>query len=188
MGLGELCRRWAERERPQLLPVAALTVLPVAVLPGLAWGLGGQLHSSDYPEEWYEVRRVLEEAGAADERTVVLPFTVYRRYPWNEQTAVLDPAPRFFPGDVVVDDALPVEEGVVAGEDPTAATIRAGLGSPDALTEALAEEKIRFVLLERTTPGAADELVPAGRVLFDGEELLLVDLRGAPLTGLDAGG
>jgi len=179
-GFAEVVRRCLDRdgrtESSGALVAAALAVLPLAALPGLAWGLAGTLGSVPYPEEWHEVRGDLERAGASDDRMVVLPFTVYRRYPWNEQTAVLDPAPRFFPGDVVVDDALPVRGGVVPGESRLADRIRAAADPPEGLAEVLAAEDVRFVLVERSTPGGGDVAVPGGDVLHQGEDLVLVDL------------
>jgi hypothetical protein len=186
VGLAELAHRWLRRGGHGTFWTVALAALPLAALPGLGWGLAGTLGTTDYPREWDQVRRTLEGAGASDERTVVLPFDVYRRFPWNGEVALLDPAPRFFPGEVVVDDALPVGPVVVPGESTVATRVRAvagdstlsSAGAAERLGQVLREEGIRFVLVERATPGGPDVPTPGGRVLHDGPELTLVDLGG----------
>lgn len=186
VGLAELAHRWLPRGGHGTFWTMALAALPLAALPGLGWGLAGTLGTTDYPREWDQVRQTLERAGASDERTVVLPFDVYRRFPWNGEVALLDPAPRFFPGEVVVDDALPVGAVVVPGESTVATRVRAvagdstlsSAGAAERLGRVLREEGIRFVLVERATPGGPDVPLPGGRLLHDGPELTLVDLGG----------
>jgi hypothetical protein len=157
-------------------------LLPLAVLPGLAWGLAGTLTPASYPNEWEAVRALVAEE--TDSRMVVLPFDIYRRFAWNDDQAVLDPAPRYFPGQVVADDALEVTSGTVSGESQTAQRIDAASDDAEALARVLAEEDIRWVLVEKGTPGA--DLVPdlEGEVVHDGAELRLLDLGhpGEPLT------
>ncbi len=158
----------------------AAALVPLAVLPGLAWGLFGRIEPVSYPAEWSVVAADLARLGGGEERTVVLPFSVYRRFGWNEQRAVLDPAPRFFPGDVVTDDSLGIGARTVAGEDPDAARIREAIAGERPLGPVLAAAGIRFVLVERGTPGVVPDL-PDALVRHDGPELRLLDLgSGAP--------
>ena len=159
--------------------VAVLVVLPLLILPALAWGLLGKLEPVHYPSEWDTVQAVMgeEETG----RSVVLPFGIYRRFAWNDDRAILDPAPRYFPGQVVTDDALEVEGGTVAGESRTARRIAEASDDPVALAQVLREEEIRWVVVEKATPGAADLAVPEGEIVHDGPDLQLVDL-GNPAT------
>ena len=46
----------------------AAALVPVLLLPSLAWGLLGHLRLSTYPDEWTQVAALLDEAGAADDR------------------------------------------------------------------------------------------------------------------------
>lgn len=175
-------------------PVAAL--LPAVLLPSLAWGLFGKLAPHDYPSDWFEARAVLQEAGAADDRSVVLPFGIYRRFDWNGGHAVLDPAWRFFPGEVITDDALSVEQGTVDGEDALAAAIRDAADDPARLDQVLSEHGVRWVIVH-LDEGRTDLALPPGRSLFAGERIAVLD-RGASqqapatsprrwLVALDAG-
>src|SRR5690606_20505022 len=129
-----------------------------------------------YPSEWHAARAVLTQAGAAEDRAVVLPFGLYRRFDWNGGHAVLDPAPRFFPGEVITDDALEVPAGTVAGEDPLADLIRKAEADPDALESVLAEAGVRWVLVH-THEGRAHTSVPDGTEIFRGERLRVVELE-----------
>ena len=174
--VGEAGRRWPGR-RVGVAVVAAL--LPLVLLPSLAWGLSGRFDPVRYPADWFQVRALLERQPADELRTAVLPWSAYQRLPFNGGAAALDPAIRFFPGQVVTATDLDVGDLVVAGDDPATAPIGAALGDRQQLTEALRAEGVRFVLLHRTAAGAARVVEPAGAVLFDGPELRLLDLDGS---------
>jgi hypothetical protein len=123
-------------------------LLPVALLPDLAWGGLGRLSPVEYPREWSTVRDLVARDPHPGD-VLVLPFSAFRRYPWNGGRTVLDPAPRYLPRAVVVDDTLPVGPVQVRGEDPRAARVRAGAlaGQP------LGDLGIGWVLVEHGTPG-----------------------------------
>jgi hypothetical protein len=156
----------------------AVALLPLAILPGLAWGEFGRMQPVSYPAEWTSVANVIARSGAEHERIVVLPFEIYRRFPWNGERAVLDPAPRFFRGDVLVNDALPVGGGaVVAGEDAAAARVASASRQSSAqLAEVLRTEHVSWVLIEKDTPGASTAPAVTGQVVHDGPALRLVDV------------
>ncbi|MFL6062964.1 MAG: hypothetical protein ACJ72E_17180 [Marmoricola sp.] len=182
VGVGfDAVRGWLVRHdalSPALLGAVAL--FPVILLPSLAWGLAGHLEPVHYPAEWAQARTALEDQPAADLRTAVFPWSAYRRLPWNDQRAALDPALRYFPGEVVTDDALPVGRTTIAGEDPVSARIGAALAAGDPLRPVLDSAGIRYLLVERIGEDASSlaARVAAGdaAVLHDGPELELFDL------------
>lgn len=153
--------------------VGLIVVAPVLLLPSLAWGAAGELQRSSYPAEWAAVAAVLEDDPGA---TVVLPWQgSYRGYHWNHRRAVLDPAPRYFPGTVVVDDRVYLaEDRFVPAEDPFVEDVRRALDAADPAS-ALRAEGVRWVLVEH---GMTAVEVPDGTVRFEGDELTLVDLAG----------
>ena len=147
--------------------VVALVLLPVVALPTFAVGLGGFLASDEYPQEWYELRDEMERLGVADDAVVALPFSTYRRFDWTPRT-VLDPAPRFFPGRFVLEDALAVPGGVVGGESQLASRVRAA-GSSEELAAVLSDGGVRWALVHRSSdpgpvPDGAVEVVPGHQV------------------------
>jgi hypothetical protein len=162
---------WVAPGREALRAVAALLVLaPVLALPSFAWGLAGRWHPVEFPREWSAVRQVLP-AG----RTVVLPWTGgYRGFSWNQRHAGFDPAPRFFPGDVLVDDRVYVGKDVLSSEDPLLDDVRRALDSADPVA-ALRGLGVRNVLEEKEDLATEPDL-RGGRVLHDGPGLRLVDL------------
>lgn len=166
------------RRRGVVGVAVAWVLLPVLSLPTLAFALGGALSSDPYPREWDQVRQVMEEQ-VRDDLVVVLPFATYRRFDWTPRTT-LDPAPRYFPGTLVTEDALTVPEGTVGGESALAARIR-GAGSPEELAQVLSEEGVRWALVHLSTE---DVMLPAGaEVVLDGRQLDLLRLPeplGAP--------
>lgn len=172
--------QWLRRRQwPAGLLGVAATVLPVLLAPSLAWGLNGTLHPVRFPSDWAEVRTALESVPADQRSTVVLPWSNYQAYPWNRYRATIDPARRFFPGRVLIDDTLRLDAGVVIeGEDPDAAAITAALADGEALAPVLHRLGIRFVLLETSAAGFDATQAPPGRVVVRGPDLTLLDIGG----------
>jgi hypothetical protein len=70
----------------------------IAVLPDLAWGVGGQLRAVSYPPGWPAVAAIVN----ADPRPVaVLGQDSMRRFDWSGSAPVLDPLPRWVSADVL---------------------------------------------------------------------------------------
>ena len=151
--------------------VGLLVVAPILLLPSLAWGSLGVLDNSTYPQEWDAVADHLEEHGPG--RSVVLPWAgSYRGYDWNDRRAVLDPAPRYLPGDVLIDDRLFVDGTTIPSEDPLVDDVAEALEADDPAA-ALRDLGVRWVVVEK---GMQSGPVPAGTTVYDGEHLTLVDL------------
>ncbi len=158
LGVERLADRLA-RPRARLVAAAAIA-LPVLAMPDLAFGGWGQLQPVSYPPDW---DRVAAQIAAAPGEVIALPFSEYRTYPWNRGRIVIDPAPRYFDADVLVDDTLQVGGIVVAGEDPQAAQLRRliAAGRP------IASAGSRWVLVEHggQPPPAVGSLAGLRRVL-----------------------
>ena len=87
-GRGVLATR-APRERAARVALAVGAVLlPVALLPGLALGVGHRVEPADYPAAYDEARHLLEDR---DGDVLVLPLSSYRAPAWNHRHLVLDP-------------------------------------------------------------------------------------------------
>jgi hypothetical protein len=149
--------------------VALVVVAPLLLLPSLAWGGLGELQRSSYPQAWDDVA---DRIGAHD-TTVVLPWSgLYRGFDWNHRRAVLDPAPRYLPGTVLIDDRVLLRDVIVPPEDPRVVAVGSALAAPDPSAR-LRALGVRWVLVEN---GMTDVVVPAGAVSYDGGGLTLVDL------------
>lgn len=151
-------------------------VASLAALPAAAWGEGGLLQVSHYPASWEAVTR------QADGPVLVLPWSLYRAYPWEHGATVLDPATKLLRRPVV-DDDLPLADGAVRGEDPLAERLDGEASSGQPLLEALRREGVPQVLVERTTAGYDGSVAArqtAGLVLRTRTaELELYDVPGA---------
>jgi hypothetical protein len=153
------------------LPLPLLLV-PLLLLPGLAWGAGGRLRAVHYPADWSRARAIV----AADPGDVlVLPWEAYRGYPWNHGRRVLDPLPRFLPARVIVNDgvtvAVPGGRGIaLAAEDPRARALDPLVRSGAPLTDALAAQGVRYVAIDA---GAPDGRLAGADRLISGPELAL---------------
>ena len=121
------------------LPVAAM-LLPLAVLPALAWGLGGRVSTTEYPASWAAAAERLDPAPA---RLLFLPWHGYQPFPFTQDRTVATPAGAYFPGPVLSSSAVEVgplrsdstsrqqavmDELVAAGGGPDFAGSLANLG------------------------------------------------------------
>jgi len=158
-------------------------VLPVAVVPDLALGGAGRLRPVAYPADWAAVRHILATGGGHG-AVAVLPFTPYRDFPWNGGRTVLDPAPRYFPGEVVLGDQLWVAGEPLAGEDPRAAAVAAQLGrgaAADLGTVGVGWVAVQHGVGGPLPDGLLDRLVP----VHTGAHLSLYRVPG-PVSQVDA--
>ncbi len=150
------------------------SVLPIVVLPSLAWGLSNRLVPVAYPSDFAHVRQVLADdprPGAV----VVLPFEAYRQFPWNGRRISLDPVPRMVQRTVVTSSDLPVrvDSGVVVvrGEDRLADRVAAMLTKQSA--SSLGSLGVRWVVVD--APIDADRLAGL-RPVFNGAALSLYEV------------
>nr|WP_308166855.1 hypothetical protein [Nocardia albiluteola] len=141
------------RDDRAITPGVALTAtlfiaLLIAVLPDLAWGVGGALRPVHYPAGWARVAARLDGPGDV----AVLPGGMFREFPYSGRVPVLDPAPRMLPRDVLQTGELPVRGGVVAGEGTRARAVERLLLS-GAAPAPLAARGVGWILVEHNTPG-----------------------------------
>ena len=85
----------------------------IAVLPDLAWGVGGRLVPVNYPPAW---AAVAAEINADPLSVVALPPDSMRRFTWAGSAPVLDPLPRWVRADVLTAGDLVVGGQTVPGE------------------------------------------------------------------------
>lgn len=176
----DVVRRLGAGRAPAAVATGLLVLAPVVLLPsqGLGWR-GDAVPVERYGPEWDDVAHLV----AADPGpVVVLPWTgSFRRLEVSGGRAVLDPAPRYLPGTVLVDDRTFLDDTVVPAEDvrvgAVGAAVEAAGEDPAALAEALAGLGARWVLVERVVDRDDPAVVvPTGTVALDRGELLLVSL------------
>jgi hypothetical protein len=182
--------RGAAKARPPAARAAsALGVMaalaPVLLLPGLAWGAAGRLHSVQYPADWLRARQIID-AGPRQGTAVLLPWAAYRRFPWNRGEAVLDPWPDLLHRPVTWNDALQVGDQTVAEEDPAARRLNPLMSSAGPLTAGLRSAGVRYVIVDagpvlgdRGPRLAADARLPGAAVVIDSRDLVVFRLPAA---------
>ncbi|MDL4775968.1 hypothetical protein [Actinomadura xylanilytica] len=166
------------------LGVLAL-VVPVVLLPSLAWGAAGRLEPVQYPAGWARAREVIRADRVAGD-VVALPWATYRSYPWNHRRTSLDALPRYLGRRVVTSDAVVIGAATIPAEDPKARRLDAVIKSAGPLTGPLAAAGVRYAAFDaETDPGnpAMARLAGAERVV-DGPDLVLYRIPD-PVAGPD---
>src|SRR5512139_3483106 len=154
-------------------------LLPLVLLPSLAWGLAGRFEAVRYPESWSQARRIIAaDPGPGD--VLVLPWATYRAYDWNGGRTSLDPMPRFLGRRVVISDSVMIDRMTIPAEDRRARRLDPIVRSGGPLTARLAAAGVRYVVLDAETGGSGpvrSRLAGAERVL-DRPETVVYRLPG----------
>ena len=140
---------------PALATAAVCCLALLAVLPDLAWGVGGKVTAVRYPPGWATVAALIN----ADPRPVaVLPPDIMREFGWAGTAPVLDPLPRWVSADVLATGDLVIGGRTVPGEGQRARDVQRLLES-GASTDELARNGVGWVVVEAggTTPPPAPE-------------------------------
>jgi hypothetical protein len=176
-GMGVLARDVQVRGAGPVLAVV-LAALPSALLPSLAWGVGGRVIAVEVPTD---LRSTTAELSAAGEGAVgLLPWSQYRRYDWNESRVSLTLVPRMVDHQVLFDDSLPLAGLSVPGENPAARRVTERIDQGVDPVQALAAEGVRWVVIEKRSGLSAEvdlAALPAGaKVVRDGPSVTVVEL------------
>ncbi|MEV6139865.1 hypothetical protein AB0L63_28230 [Nocardia sp. NPDC051990] len=144
----------ATSSRTPAMTLTATGLIALLMLPlfDVAWGVGGALRPVHYPVGWQRVAERIDGPGDV----AVLPGGMFRQFPYSGKVAVLDPAPRMLPRDVLQTGELPVHGRTVAGEGARARKVENALLHGDS-AQRLGELGVGWVLVERTTPGPLGE-------------------------------
>ncbi len=133
-----------------LLGVLALLV-PVLLLPGLAWGAAGRLRPAWYPATWLSAAQTLD-ASPAPGSVLLLPWATYRTPPWNHGEVVLDPWTRLLSRPLIWNDGTQVGPVALTPDDPRARSLNRAIDGTGPLTATLRAAGVRFVLDDADGP------------------------------------
>lgn len=170
-------RRWIRPGVSALLCCAAV----IAVLPDLAWGVGGALRPVRYPPGW---AAVADRVNADPETVAVLPAETMRRFAWSGPAPVLDPLARWLRTDVLSTGDLLVAGETVPGEGDRAREVQRLLLS-GVEPETLARAGVGWIVVQGGTAGT---MGAAGRTLaqlppvYSDSDIALYRVGGASLV------
>jgi hypothetical protein len=129
---------------PAVATAVACCLALLAVLPDLAWGVGGKVVSVRYPPGWAATAALIN----ADPRPVaVLPPDSMRDFAWAGRAPVLDPLPRWVSADVLATGDLLIGGRTVPGEGERAREVQRLLTSGADVAE-VARAGVGWVVIE----------------------------------------
>ena len=141
-----------------------------------------RLHAVRYPADWMTARQLID-GDPAPGTVLLLPWALYRRYPWNGGEAVFDPWPRLLARDVIANDALTVGSQTLGQESAASIKLNGVIAEPGPLTGKLRAAGVRYVvvdagpLLDGPRAGlAAAARLPGAQVLMAGRDLVVFRL------------
>lgn len=173
---------------PVVAGAAVCCAALLAVLPDLAWGVGGQVHAVRYPQAWASVTATIN----ADPRPVaVLPPDSMRHFAWAGEVPVLDPLPRWLRAKVLTTGDLSIGGQTVPGEGVHARAVQELLLS-GASTQELADAGVGWIVRESGDDVTAQRIggsaPPAsGRAVMIGAHLVWLVLLIGGAVGMAAG-
>jgi hypothetical protein len=132
---------------PAPLTAACCCVALLAVLPDLAWGVGGKVDSVRYPPGW---TAVAAEINADPRPVAVLPPDSMREFAWAGTAPVLDPLPRWVSAEVLTTGDLNIGGRTVPGEGERARAVQQLLLSGADVSE-LSAAGVGWVVVETGT-------------------------------------
>lgn len=143
-------------QRKEILRIGAWTLIFFALITPLYYsfpifGTHGQLKTTDYPQEWYEVNHHLNE-DKEDFNILFLPWHLYIDYSWlpNEDQRLACPASHFFDKPVIYGDNMEIGNIYSESTNPISQYIEFLLQKGDEidnLGELLAPLNVKYVLL-----------------------------------------
>lgn len=169
----EVLRRWL----PAVAAATGCALVLLAALPDLAWGVGGQLRSVQYPVGWHAVAAHIN----ADPRPVaVLPPDVIRQFAWAGTAPVLDPLPRWVSAEVLVTGDLDIGGRTVPGEGVRARAVQQMLVRGADVSQ-LAAAGVGWVVVEGDAPALS---LP---IIYRDKDISLYRVGGAAEPATDRG-
>jgi hypothetical protein len=160
-----------------IIAVLALLV-PVLLLPGLAWGAAGRLRPAWYPASWLAAARTVD-ASPAPGSVLLLPWATYRTPPWNHGEVVLDPWTRLLSRPLIWNDGTQVGPVALTPDDPRARSLDAAIDGNGPLTATLRAAGVRFVLDDADGPGSqVSTRIPGSVMVINLPGLIVYQLPG----------
>ena len=135
-----------------LLPVLIVVIVILPIIYSFSFfGFHGQLKTTDYPEEWYEVNEYLNRDNN-DFNVLFLPWHMYMDYSWlpNKNQRMATPAEHFFTKNVISGDNLEIQGIYSQSLNPLSKYVEFLLANSekiDNLGELLALINVKYVIL-----------------------------------------
>ena len=134
-------------------------LVPVLLLPGLAWGAAGRLRPAWYPASWLAAARMIDDSGTPG-AVLLLPWVADRTPAWNHGERMLDPWSRLVSRQVIWNEGTTVGDVPLAPDDPPARRLDRAVSGGGPLTGVLRAAGVRFVIYDPNGPGSS----PASRL------------------------
>lgn len=126
--------------------------LPILYSSLMVWGFNGQLYTSHYPQEWFEVNEILNQ-DRENFKILFFPWHQYMPFSFAENKVFANPAPIFFDKETIAGDNVEVGEIYTQSKRPISQFIEdkilAKRDEINNLGEILALFNIKYIILAK---------------------------------------
>jgi len=107
-GIGSVLNQ-IKGNKAKILASILILAIPFAYTPTMFNSFWGQIHTTDYPKDWYEINAVLNQ-DTQDYNILFLPWHLYMDFKWipNKDKRIANPANSFFDKPVIQGDNMEV--------------------------------------------------------------------------------
>ena len=157
LGVREIIKPLRRLKLKRKLPVAGVMTLAIMlVLSPIAYsfsifGFQGQLGTTDYPQEWYEVNEYLNQDDE-DFQVLFMPWHLYMDFSWlpNRDKRLWNPALQFFDKPIIAGDNIELPDLYSQVEYPVSKYVEFLLDNRDDIEnvgELLAPLNVKYIIL-----------------------------------------
>ncbi|MEK6983485.1 MAG: hypothetical protein AABX33_02845 [Nanoarchaeota archaeon] len=140
-------------KKTKILASVLILAIPFAYTPTMFNSFWGQIHTTDYPQDWYEINTYLNQ-DSKDFNVLFLPWHLYMDFKWipNKDKRIANPAESFFDKPTIRGDNVEVGTIYSSSNNPRSKYIQSLLKKEtENIGERLKLINVKYVILAKET-------------------------------------
>jgi len=139
-----------EIKKLKILALILIIAIPFAYTPTMFNSFSDQIHTTDYPEDWYEINTYLNQ-DKNNFNTLFLPWHLYMDFKWipNKDKKIANPSSRFFDKSTIQGDNMEVGKIYTSSDDPRSKYIEKLLINHTDFADKLKLINVKYIILAK---------------------------------------